>query len=389
MDPDPLCQCRFSSFVRRFFRSPSFSKQPVEFLRFLMRLVRQREYDLVLPTHEQTYLLSRFRDVLLPEIGLAVPEFTALERLQNKAAFSRLLTELALPQPEAEIEKTREELDRAWRYPFYLKLPHSTGGQGVFYVETVKALENCLFELSTRGLFTRESEILIQQPARGILSTVQAVFNQGELTGVHTFEARRLGVGGMSTARVSADHAIVREHVARIGERLQWHGAFFIDYFYDAATNRPEYIEANPRMGEPVNAMLSRVNLPELMVRISLGDSPRVVPPGRAGVRTHNLLMVLMSAAYEGQSRNALCREIRAVASGSGLYENSEEELMRTRDDPLSRLPRFWIIAQLFAYPKIARRIVAKTIRNYALPEVATKAIKELPLSVVEGALSQ
>src|ERR671936_61584 len=34
MDPDPLCQCRFSSFVGRFIRSPSFAKQPVEFLRF-------------------------------------------------------------------------------------------------------------------------------------------------------------------------------------------------------------------------------------------------------------------------------------------------------------------------------------------------------------------
>src|SRR3954464_12844092 len=93
MDPDPLCQCRFSSFVRRFFRSPSFSKQPVEFLRFLIRLVREREYDVILPTHAQTYLPSRFRDMLRPQLGLAIPEFAALERLQNKAAFSGLLTE--------------------------------------------------------------------------------------------------------------------------------------------------------------------------------------------------------------------------------------------------------------------------------------------------------
>jgi predicted ATP-grasp superfamily ATP-dependent carboligase len=385
IDPDPLCQCRFSSFVRRFIRSPSYAKQPAEFLRFLVRLVRDRGYDVVVPTHEQAYLLSRFRDVLESRVAMAVPPFAGIERLQNKAAFSRLLVELGLPQPATVIVGNRRGLDRSWQYPFYLKLPHSTGGGGVFFVENANALTRCVDELSRRKLFHPDGEMLVQQPARGVLSTVQAVFNRGQLIGVHSFEARRLGVGGMSTARVSTDHEIVREHVTRIGGHLDWHGAFFIDYFYDRESGRPEYIEANPRVGEPVNAMLSGVNLPELLVRIALGESPKPVAPGRIGVRTHNLLMVLMSAAHEGQSRKALMREIRQCIAGRGIYEESDEELMRPRDDTLSRLPRAWITLQLLAYPAIARRIVGKTIANYALPEAATDAIKKLPLSLMDG----
>src|SRR4029079_9945314 len=251
------------------------------------------------------------------------------------------------PQPETTIVNIRSELDRAWKYPFYLKLPHSTGGAGVFLIEDAQALNHRIEELAKRKLFDRHGEILIQQPARGVLSTVQAVFNHGQLVGIHSFEARRLGVGGMSTARVSADHGIVRQHVARIGDYLNWHGAFFIDYFYDRESGRPEYIECNPRGGEPVHAMLSGVNLPELLVRISLGESPAVAPLGCVGVRTHNLLMVLMSAAHEGQSRKAMSRELRQRAAGRGLYENSQDELIRPRDDPMSRLPRFWIVLQL------------------------------------------
>ena len=49
----------------------------------------------------------------------------------------------------------------------------------------------------------------------------------------------------------------------------------------------------------------------------------------------------------------------------------------------MSRLPRSWIILQLLVYPGIARRIVAKTIANYALPEDATEAIKRLPLDLL------
>lgn len=385
MDPDPLCQCRFSSFVGRFIRSPSFAKQPAEFLRFLLRLVRDRQYDVVLPTHEQNYLLSRFSDAVRSRMAVAVPEFMALEQLQNKASFSRLLTELGLPQPETVIVRSRDELSQSWRYPFYLKLPHSTGGGGVYILESADALLRRADQLVQRNFFDRGGEILVQQPARGVLSTVQAVFNRGQLKGIHSFEARRLGVGGMSTARVSANHPVVREHVARIGGHLNWHGAFFIDYFYDTTSGRPEYIEANPRIGEPVNAMLSGVNLPELLVRISLGESPQPAALGRAGVRTHNLLMVLMSAAHEGQSRKALVREIRQCISGCGLYENSEDELIRTWEDPRSRFPRFWTILQLLTYPRIARRIVAKTVANYALPESATAAIKNLPLNLLDS----
>jgi hypothetical protein len=200
------------------------------------------------------------------------------------------------------------------------------------------------------------------------------------------FEARRQGVGGMSTARTSADHPVVREHVARIGRHLRWHGALFIDYFYDRETGRPEYIECNPRIGETVNAMLSGVNLPKLLVEISAGQSPPPAPLSRVGVRTHDLFMILMSMAYGGEGRAALVREINEYRRGRGLYENSEDSLTRPADDPLSRLPRFWVTTQLLAWPPVAKRFVAKTVENYSLPESATQSVKSLPLNLLDDA---
>lgn len=383
IDPDPLCQCRFSSYVGRYIRSPSFSKQPAEFLRFLGKLVREHQYDVLLPTHEQVYILSRFRDAFTPHVGLALPEFAAMERMQSKTAFSRLLTELELPQPNSVIVRGREDLKREWQYPFYLKLAHSTAGGGVFRIQERGELDRRLDDVERRGLFGNGSEALVQQPARGMLCSVQAVFNQGSMIGVHCFEACRLGVGGMSTARISADHPLVREHVARLGRHLAWHGALFIDYFYDRESGQPEYIEANPRIGETVNALLSGVNLPQLLVEVSRGESPPPAPIGRVGVRTHNFMMILMSMAFEGQDRGALIGEIREHAAGRGIYENSEDELTRPREDRLSRLPRFWIAVQLLAWPGLAKRIVAKTVENYALPERAIAEIRSLPPNVL------
>jgi predicted ATP-grasp superfamily ATP-dependent carboligase len=379
IDPNPLCQCRFSSYVRRFYRSPPFNQRPVEFLRFVMQLARSGRYDVLLPTHEQTYLLSRFREAFTPHIGLALPDFASQERLQSKAAFSQLLDKLRLPQPETTIVRTRAELDREWSYPFYLKLGHSTAGSGVFYIRDEIELREQADQLQARDLLSGSSDVLVQQPARGVLSTVQAVFNRGELVGVHCFEARRLGVGGMSTARTSADHAIVREHAATIGNHLGWHGAFFIDYFYDHESGRPEYIEANPRIGETVNAMLAGVNLPQLLVRISRGEAPPRAPLGRSGLRTHNLLMSLMSLAHAGEGRRALLCELAAFRSRAEPYCNGVDEITRPRDDRLSVLPFMWTTTQLLTRPSIARNIVAKTVASYSVPEAVSERLRSLP----------
>jgi predicted ATP-grasp superfamily ATP-dependent carboligase len=378
LDPDPLCQCRFSSYVRRFIRSPSFSKQPVEFLQFLAETLAKEKYDVLLPTHEQVYLLSRVRDSLAAQVGVALPSFEVIERLQNKAEFSRLLTEMDLPQPATTVVRSPDELARAAPFPFYLKLAHGTAGAGVWRIENRSELEQRLEALRRKGVFGGQSEVLVQQPGRGVQSTVQAVFNQGEIVGIHTFESRRLGVGGMSTARSSADHPTVRENIARLGRHLGWHGALFVDYFYDRESGRPEYIEANPRIGETVNALLSGVNLPHLLVEVSRGQSPPPAPLGKVGVRTHSFMMILMSMAFEGQGRGALIREIREYVAGRGIYENSEDELTRPREDRLSRLPRIWIAAQLLAWPGLAKKIVAKTVENYSLPESAMAEIKAL-----------
>lgn len=384
-DPNPFCISWFSWFVRRRILSPSFSKNPEKFLRFLARKVGTGRYDVLLPTHEQVYLLSRFRDAFTPHVGLALPEFSSIERMQNKVEFSRLLVELDLPQPESAVVRTREDLNRDWKYPFYLKLAYGTAGGGVFHIDDRTALDRTIDELEKDGRLNGRSEALVQQPARGVLSTVQAVFDRGRMVGVHCFEARRLGVGGMSTARTSAEHPLVREHARRLGEHLNWHGALFIDYFYDREAGRPEYIECNPRIGETVNAWLSDVNLPELLVRVSHGESPPAAPPGRLGVRTHNIFMTLMDLAYDGKGRRALWKELLDWRAGRGTYENGEDDLIRFRDDPLSILPAIWVIVQLLIWPGIARWYVKSTVRNYSLPESAIEAMKQLPLNLLDG----
>jgi predicted ATP-grasp superfamily ATP-dependent carboligase len=386
LDPNPLCQCRFSSLRRRFTRSPHYAKDPEGFLQFLANVLKREKYDVVMPTHEQVYLLSKFREQVGRLAGIALPDFAAMETMQNKAHFAQLLAQLDLPQPETDFIRTPADLNRAWQFPIYLKLAHSTAGMGVFRLKNETELKSKSAELEARGLLSDEAEAVVQQPARGNQATVQAVFDHGRLVGTHSFDARKLGVGGMSSARTGANHPIVREHVAKLGAHLSWHGAMFIDYFYDYATGRPEYIECNPRVGETVNAWLSGVNLSDLLARVSIGEHPPTAPVTRSGVRTQQFMMILITAAYDGASRGALRREMKAYRRGEGLYDNAQDELTRPYDDRLSRLPLWWVSMQLLTWPRLAHNIVASTIANYSLPESATEHVRAMRVGDFDGA---
>ncbi|WP_442482047.1 hypothetical protein [Aeoliella sp. SH292] len=389
IDPNPLCQCRFSKFVRRWQKSPHFAKQPTEFLHFLAGRLREEQYDVVLPTHEQVYLLSKFRDVVGQVSGIALPSFDAMQMMQNKADFTRTLESLELPYPETIFARTEGDLRGDWKYPLYLKLSHSTAGLGVFHITSEQELAKRIDLLKSEGKLDGDTEMLVQQPARGIQATVQAVFDRGQVIGIHMFDARQLGVGGMSAARTGADHPVVREHIAKLGAHLDWHGAMFVDYFYDYETARPEYIECNPRVGETVNAWLSGTNVCEQLVRLSAGEPVSVLPLAAPGVRTQSFYMILLTMAYDGASRSQLLREIVKFRLRRGMYADSQDELTRVRDDYLSGIPLWFIAAQLLVSPRISHKIVASTVDNYSMPKSSLEAMDNLDIEAFREAFTK
>jgi len=265
-------------------------------------------------------------------------------------------------------------------------------------VEDPQALALVADDMEEDGLLDGHCETVLQQPAKGVQSTVQAVFQRGRLVDAHLFEARRLGFGGMSPARVSANHPIVFEHVAAMGQALQWHGATFLDYYYDHDRQRPEYIEANPRIGETVNAALCGTNLAERLIDVSLDvDCPTMSPQqcsakaeAVAGRRTQSFYMIAISDAYDGATRRQLWTAYRDWRKGRNVYTDSQDELSRIGEDPWSSLPVVWIMGQLLASPLGgSQRLVQQTIENYSLPESAVERMLNLPMSALSDHLPE
>jgi hypothetical protein len=172
----------------------------------------------------------------------------------------------------------------------------------------------------------------------------------------------------------------VRTHLDQIGKDLGWHGALSLDYFFDPSTNQPVYYEANPRLVEPMNAVLSGVNLADVLVRPSLGESFKVggIRKGNPGIRSHSLLATLLGLAADHGSRTRIAREVVKALFRQGVYSGSKEDLTPVVLDPLSLLPLAFVLLQLLFSPTIAQRLSARTIADYSLTPEAVREICKL-----------
>lgn len=367
LDPDPICLARFSRWVRRVHRAPSAGADPLGYLQALGEVVRERAIDVVLPTHEHAWLLAVAGDLLPARVRVSIAEPSAFALVQSKLAFAKLLDQLALPQPQWRVIEDVADL-AALEFPYWLKAPFSTAGQGVKEVLDEATREAALSALAAH------LPLMAQRPAQGQYGQVQALFDRGRLVAAHTSVQQGVGVGGSSAARLSVDHPLAREHVAVLGDAIGWHGGLTLDYLHRGGS--PEYIECNPRTVEPGNAAASGLNIPDLQVRLTLDQRLPTAPTvGRPGVRTHGTIALLLGAAARGQSRRAQLAMLGGILAGRGPYRASHELLTPLLRDPPSAAPCAYVAARTLAAPARAAEVARRAIAAYSIPPAAVSEV--------------
>jgi predicted ATP-grasp superfamily ATP-dependent carboligase len=376
-DPNPICLGRFSRFVRKLHRSPRAGTDPRGYLEFVLALIRREKYDVLLPVHEQILIFSRIRDRLPASLGIAIPEFDILLALMNKRRFIELLLSLNLPHPRTQVIRRRAELHERRDYPFYIKTPFGTASSGVWLIDNARAHESIMTKLETAGLLDGTTEFLVQDLAPGVPEGAQAIFDSGRLIAFHCYRMTASGLRGGMAGKVSISRPLVREHVQVLGRNLNWHGSINFDYLLDPRTEQPAYVDANPRLVEPMNAVFSGVNLADLLVRLSLGEC---IPfqEGTLDVCSHMLIQSFLGISGRGKSRAFILRELIRAILHTGIYCRSREELTPILFDPPSLIPLAAVAGQLLINPKWAERLGNRAVADYALTPFAINMVSQL-----------
>jgi predicted ATP-grasp superfamily ATP-dependent carboligase len=363
MTSNRFCLGRFSKFVSRFHLAPSSGSDPRGYLAAVSDVVAKRGIDVLVPTHEQAYLFAAARRRLPPALGVALAEFEAFQQVQSKIAFSALLTRLKLPQPPTRIVRSVSQLLAESAFPFFVKEALGTASTGVWRINDESDRERLRHELAARGNFP---EVVVQTAVVGLLERAQAVFDRGRLAVSHMYRQVADGPGGGDVVKLSVNRPAVRDLIAQIGGALAWHGALSFDYIVEDATGQPQFIDANPRLVEPMNAWLSGVDLGGALLQVSLGKAPPEQADGKPGIRTRLSMMGLLEAARRRGRRRDVLTEVVLLARGEGRYRGTTEELTPFRADPWSALPLSLIGATLLVWPDAANQMTKATVKAYS-----------------------
>ena len=374
LSSDPLCLGRFSRFVSRAHRAPASGADPDGYLKAVIETVEASRIDALLPVHEQAYLFAAARRQLPPRLGIALADFEAFEQVQSKAGLAELLTRLDVPQPRTELVRSADEFVAMRPYPFFVKSAFGTASTGVWRVRDDQQRDAVLAQLQQHDAFAEG--LLVQAAVMGSLERTQAIFDHGRLVVSHIYRQVVEGPGGGDVLKISVVNAQVREIVMRIGHALDWHGALSFDYIREDATGTPYFIDANPRLVEPMNAWLSGIDLPGALLKISLGETPPALAPGREGVVTRLGLMGLLDAARRRNRRRDVLREIMLLATSSGRYRGSREELVPLLTDPWCAIPLGVVITRLLRNPAAASRFSETTVAAYSLTPQAIHRLR-------------
>ncbi len=354
-DPARLPLARLSRFVGKYHRCPPLRDDPLGFLAFVEGLIARERFDVLLPIHEQGFVFARFQ-YRLAGVGLALPAFEDYRTAHSKLGFHRVLNQLGLPQPVTHIVHSADELRALVHLPCVIKTAIGTASRGVWIVRAEDDLEAAVRDILSRDGFA--DGVLVQALATGFTEKAQGVFGSGELLGFHAYRQLTEGAGGGDARKCNVRRNGVRADLALVGKYLNWHGALSIDYIWGDAG--PLYIDANPRLVEPMAAYLAGTDLVDLLLRLSIGEAPGPLPNGRDGVLTHQAMQVLLGCAQRGGSRRDVLRELLDLLRRRGVYADSSEELTPVRLDRFSAVPLAIVALALLASPKLAHPLAER-----------------------------
>jgi len=379
LSADPLALTRFTRHVRKLHRVPRFGDDPFVWLEAAMRVLDTPApagaVDVLLPTQEQVTVLAARGDELRDRcVGLAVPTFAALARVQDKVSATRTLAEVGVPQPSTVVAADRAELLACDEFPAYVKPPIGTATTGIVRVDDRGEL--VVHAASLDGRAFELGGLVVQQAINGPLAMVQCVFDRGRLVAWHANLRIAEGSAGGASHKRSVDLPDIRAHCATLGAALTWHGALSLDVILPGGSAAGALvIDVNPRLVEPANAWRSGTDLVAAMVELSRGAHPDAQPSGREAVATHQLLLAVLRAAATG--RRAVLSELHDALRRRGSYRDSVEELTPLAGDRRAAIPVAVAALAALAGPRVARALSSGTVRNYAISAEGWRALLE------------
>jgi predicted ATP-grasp superfamily ATP-dependent carboligase len=324
----PRSMCFVSRYVQGHFVYPSPFRDASKFIESLIDGIERSKTEVLIPVFEETFLISKYKDMLSPLVGLVLPEYSQILTAHNKDVWRNLARGLGIPTP---ISCSIAELRRAGRlrelqYPVLIKPKQGGGSWGIREVHAAQDLEALLTQDNYEG--KDWERFFAQEKVRGTTHCVAMLFNHGQMKAKVAYrQLRDYPVkGGQATLRVSMRHEQAEEYFQTLLESFRWHGPCQADFMVDQDTGVPYLIDINPRLwGSLTQAIGAGVDFPYLIYRLAKEGDVAPVTDFKTGVVTRWIggdLVALPSRLRSAPSKVDVMRDFVFPAKPAALFDD-------------------------------------------------------------------
>lgn len=318
-------------------KCPDPFEHPLEYARELREAAERFGAVAVLPAHEDSFVVARYRAELEPEVTVLAPRFRSLVSAQDKGRLADRGCPAGVPVPETRCVFTPDEAARAIDeigLPIVVKRRFGSGAHALVTLHTWRDLERKQRALR-RALM---APCVVQRWVAGRAVCVGGLVVRGRVRALagHLRLRELPRRGGASTARLTFRVPALELAASRLLEVAGIEGVGMVEFRFDPITQRFHAIEMNPRYwGGLACAIASGVNFPALHVATALGgviDEGVVVPD-----RIVESRWALGEAAWAMSSIAALHPGGLGDMRGDGVTDVTYEDLPSGRIRPLWR----------------------------------------------------
>jgi protein-tyrosine-phosphatase/predicted ATP-grasp superfamily ATP-dependent carboligase len=273
--------------IARFHRLPFQSHDPAEFAASLLSLVRERQFDMILPASDPALAaLARYYDELSPFAHVGCPPPRVVDRVLNKSLTLEAARHCGITVPAtysvaniAQLESVASKLS----FPVVAK-PSEKGGKGfrVHYFVTLQDLSAAIEQ-------KRLGPALLQEYCPGVGLGIEILLHDGEC--VALFQHRRLkeapSTGGVAVMAVSEvpDPALAAASLQLL-RTLEWEGVAMVEFRVDRTRGTFVLMEVNGRYwGSCSLPILAGVDFPFYHWQLVHGQRPQMPSQYSIGLR--------------------------------------------------------------------------------------------------------
>lgn len=223
------------------------------FVSDISRICKKRSIDVLIPSHDETEILSKYKSKLPSHLSILFPDFEKCLNFNNKAVSYDIASSLGVPVPKRltySIDNLRDKLDEFHTNYFVIKLLKGNSSKGVFYSHGTKETYSKVLNLIKDYNLTPDRYPQIEEHVKGEGWGASFLYFQGEMVAsfIHRRLREKLKTGGTSTLREQAYNKDLEFFGKQILSSVNWNGFAMCEFKVCPNTKKVWFIEVNPRL---------------------------------------------------------------------------------------------------------------------------------------------